>query len=204
MPRWMPPVLGLLIAALIAAAPLSWGAYRRANYRNFRVVRAGVLYRSGQLSRSAMEQVIDEQGIQTVISLRYADKPGDDPPDAAEEKYCRDRGLYYFRIRPKVWASDIADRPPPAEEGVKRFLAILDDPKFHPVLIHCFAGTHRTGAHCAIFRMEYDHWTNEQAMAELRAVGYRTLDTDADVFEYLQAYRPRWRKADSSEESENR
>ena len=59
------------------------------------------------------------------------------------------------------------------------------------VLMHCFAGIHRSGAFCAVFRMEYDGWSNERAIAELRACGYRDLDDEWDLLAYLETYRPR-------------
>ena len=42
--------------------------------------------------------------------------------------------------------------------------------------------------------MEYEHWSNEQAIAELRACGYRDLDDEWDLLGYLEQYRPRWRQ----------
>jgi tyrosine-protein phosphatase SIW14 len=82
----------------------------------------------------------------------------------------------------------------PADEGVQRFREIMDEPKNYPVLIHCFGGIHRTGAFCAIYRMEYEHWTNEQAIAEMRACGYKDLDDEWDLLGYLEQYRPRWQQ----------
>ena len=191
--RWLPLGLGMLLAVLLAAVPLGYSAHRQANLRNFRVVQEGVLYRSGQLSRAGLERVLHDYGIRTVITLRDADREGDPPPDLAEEQYCRAQGVDYHRIRPRRWWS-ADDGPAPAEKGVKEFLRIMDDPGHYPVLVHCFAGIHRTGAHCAIFRMEYHHWTNTEALAELKALGYRNLDNEEDVLGYLEQYRPRWQR----------
>jgi tyrosine-protein phosphatase SIW14 len=83
----------------------------------------------------------------------------------------------------------------PAAEGVRKFLALLDDPANHPVLVHCFAGVHRTGAYCAIYRMEYDRWSNARAIAEMCACGYRDLDDEWDLLGFLEEYQPRWKRA---------
>jgi hypothetical protein len=64
----------------------------------------------------------------------------------------------------------------------------MRNPANHPVLVHCFAGIHRTGAFCAIYRMEFDHWTNAQAIREMRNLGY--TDDHMDVQAYLENYRP--------------
>ena len=111
-------------------------------------------------------------------------------PDAAEEKFCRAMDMKYVRITPRVWEGPGGSVP--AEEGVRTFLEVMDDPKNYPVLVHCFRGVHRTGAHVAVYRMEYEHWTNAQAIAEVRAFGYVNLDDEWDVLGYLEQYRPRW------------
>jgi hypothetical protein len=80
----------------------------------------------------------------------------------------------------------------PVEEGVRKFRAVLNDERNYPVLVHCFAGIHRTGAYCAIYRMEYEHWDNVQALAEMKACGYTNLDEELDILGYLEQYRPSW------------
>src|SRR5262249_32826399 len=179
MPRFRPPILGTLIALIVIGVPLGYSHYRQVNLRNLRAVRDGVLYRSGQMTLRGLKTVIHDYGIKTVITLRDASVPDGAPPDHREESYCEAEEINYVRISPRNWWA--ADGSVPAEEGVQRFREIMDDTKNYPVLIHCFAGIHRTGAFCAIYRMEYQHWTNEQALAELRACGYRDLDDEWDL-----------------------
>ena len=194
MSRFGPFVGSLLVVALIVGAPLGYASYRKHNLRNLRVVKEGVLLRSGQLSLAGLERVIHDYGVRTVVSLRDSyDNPGTNPPDATEEKFCRNLDLKYVRIPPRQWWS--ADGPAPADQGVRAFLEVMDDPANYPVLVHCFAGVHRTGAHVAVYRMEYEHWTNAQAIAEVRAFGYVNLDDEWDVLGYLEQYRPRWKSA---------
>jgi tyrosine-protein phosphatase SIW14 len=192
MPRFVPFLLGTLIAVMLIGVPVGFAHYRRSNVRNFRVVREHVLYRSGQMSLAGLKWVEQEYGIRTVITLRDAVSPEDPPPDLAEEKYCAAAGLNYCRISPRTWWAP--DGVIPAEEGVRRFRAIMDDPNNYPVLIHCFGGIHRTGAFCAIYRMEYEHWSNERAIAEMRACGYKDLEDEWDLLDFLQQYQPSWRK----------
>lgn len=183
----------LAVAATVVGVPFAVAQYQKANLRNIRTVTPHVLYRSGQLSLAGLERVIHDHGIRTVISLRDADVPGQTPPDAAEEEFCKQRGIRHVRITPRSWWPEY-DGPPPAERGIAQFLRVLDDSANQPVLLHCFAGTHRTGAMVAIYRMEYDRWTNSEALAELRAAGYKNLDNEADVLNYLENYRARWRR----------
>ncbi len=184
-------VLGFSIVTIIAAVPPLYNQYVNRTYRNFRVVRPGVLYRSGQLTCDGLERLIHDHGIRTVIALRDSYPPGKPPPGWDEEQYCLKEELYYYRLLPKSWW--LNDGRAPADENVAQFLKIFDDPKHYPILVHCMAGTHRTGAYCAIYRMEFEHWSNADAMAELHAGGYQHLFEEEDVRGYLTQYYPRWR-----------
>jgi tyrosine-protein phosphatase SIW14 len=93
------------------------------------------------------------------------------------------------RIVPRVWGADEKGEIP-AEQGVQTFLAVMDRPENHPVLVHCFAGIHRTGTMCAIFRMEYEGWTPERAMDEMRLCGYAPEDMHYHITNYLRSYEP--------------
>jgi protein tyrosine/serine phosphatase len=193
MPQFLRYGFGFGIAALIVCVPIGYAHYRQAQVRHFRVVRDGVLYRSGQTSLAGLQQIVHDYGIRTVVTLRDAADPKDPPPDQQEEIYCEAAGIKFVRIPPRIWWA--ASGPPPAEKGIRRFRDVMDDPDNYPVLIHCFAGIHRTGAFCAVYRMEYEHWTNAEAITELSAGGYINLNTEWDVLNYLEEYQPRWRQS---------
>jgi len=177
---------GLLVVGIIVGVPVAWLNYRTGHFRNFRTVKEGVLYRSGQMSVAGLKRAIYEHGIRTVVTLRDADKPGEPAPDLAEEEFCRKEELYHYRITPRAWQA--ADGSAPARIGVAKFCDIMRDPRHYPVLLHCFAGVHRTGAYVAVYRMEFESWTNNQALAELRRLGYDNLDSEDDVRGFLQQY----------------
>jgi tyrosine-protein phosphatase SIW14 len=174
-------VVGLLLAPAVYARRLNRDS------RNFRVVRPGVLYRSGQLTLAGLRRAVYEHGIRTVVNLR----DGRTPADAAEEVYCADQEIRFIRLPPRGWA-DGPESAPPAEENVRAFREVMADPANYPVLVHCFAGTHRTGAFCAVYRMEFEQWSNACAIAEVRSGGYVNLDAERDVLGFLKHYRPSW------------
>jgi tyrosine-protein phosphatase SIW14 len=202
MPRSVQWFLGLSMAALLVGVPAWYVHYQQTNYRNFRVVRNDVLYRSGQLSLNGLKQIVQEHGIKTVITLRDAPRPGEMPPDVAEENWCLLEDINSHRFPPRIWEGPNGTAP--AEENVRRFLEIMDDPKNYPVLVHCFAGSHRTGAYCAVYRMEYEHWTNTDALDEMKEFGYDNLDSERDILGYLTRYRPRWQQSASEAAEEGR
>jgi tyrosine-protein phosphatase SIW14 len=190
MPRWLQYIFAVSIALLIVGAPLAYAKYRGNRLRNFHVVREGVLYRSGQLPLDGLARVIHDYGIKTVVTLRSGHQPGDLAPDLSEEEYCAKEEINYVRLAQLPW--EAADGSVPNEINVFKFRELMSNPENHPVLVHCLAGKHRTGAMCAVFRMEQDHWTNQQAIEEIKLYGFDTLDETLDVLGYLESYRPRW------------
>lgn len=190
MPARLRFALAATVVALIVAAPLVYSAHLSTHMRNLRVTEPGVLYRSGQLTPAGLEQVIRDHSIKTVVTLRAARQPGARSPDSWEEDMCAAKGLNHVRIVPRVWGADEAGEIP-AEQAVQEFLAVMDKKENHPVLVHCFAGIHRTGTMCAIFRMEYHGWTAERAMSEMQLYGFAPEDMHEHIAVYLRGYKPR-------------
>jgi tyrosine-protein phosphatase SIW14 len=187
-------ILGLTAACLVVAVPLAYSSHRNTNLRNIRVVQDDVLYRSGQLTPSGLEQVVQERGIKTVVTLRTSRVSGTLPPDTWEEDFCAARGLNHIRIVPRAWSPDEKGEVP-AEEAVQDFLKVMDNKANYPVLVHCFAGIHRTGTMCAIFRMEYQHWPADRAINEMQVCGFEAYDMRGRIENYLRSYQPRWQEA---------
>jgi len=186
-------VLGAAVVLLVIGVPLLYSSHRQTTVRNFRVVEDGVLYRSGQLSPDAFERIINEYHIKTVITLRTTRDPGRPYPDEWERSICEARGMKHIRIVPQVWGPDEKGEIP-AEQNVQRFLDVMADRNNHPVLVHCFAGIHRTGTMCAIFRMEHHRWSADCAIAEMQACGFDPEDMHEHIEDYLRSFNPRWKK----------
>lgn len=187
--RHLTPLLGPLLVAAGLAAPIALAARQQAQARNFRVVRPGALYRSGQMTVAGLKRALAQHGIRTVINLR----DGADDADRAEEEYCQRHGVRFVRIRPLSWDGTVGRAP--IDAGLRLFLDTARDPANHPVLVHCQAGVHRTGLYVAFYRMEVEGWGKDRALGEMIALGYDELHKHADVRGYLRSYRPQERCA---------
>ncbi|OWK36454.1 fused DSP-PTPase phosphatase/NAD kinase-like protein [Fimbriiglobus ruber] len=181
---------GGIIALAIVALPFWYKARASVTYRNFRVVDRDQLYRSGQMTPEGFDRVVSEYGIRTVISLRETKDEGGTHQDSSEDEYCRTHGMTFYRFKLADWTE--IDGRIPGNDNIEEFLKILAKPETQkPILIHCFAGIHRTGPHCAVYRMEYDGWSNADAIEEMKSMGtVRTTFAD-NLITYLTNYKPR-------------
>jgi tyrosine-protein phosphatase SIW14 len=191
--------LGCLVVLALVVSPIVLAVRQQAQTRNFRVVRPGVLYRSGQMTRQGLQRVVHDYGIKTVVSLR----DGQSATDRAEEEFCKGEELNFVRILPSRWGDDGGSVP--VESGVRRFREVMSDPKNYPVLVHCFAGIHRAGSYSAVYRMEFERWSNAQAIAEMKTCGYSNLDDELDILGFMEQYRPTWMpKVENKPEEQSR
>jgi protein tyrosine phosphatase (PTP) superfamily phosphohydrolase (DUF442 family) len=189
------------VGLMLAVAAWSYFYFRSVynHERRLRVVEAGKLYRSGQLTADGFRDAVKTLGIKTIINVQ------DDVPDPVvwrnyvdrtpvkERDVCKELGVRY------VWIAPDLVPPPAAQAGARpvaidQFREVIDNPSNHPVLIHCKAGLHRTGILCAVYRMEYQGLSRQAALRELRAHGFGDWACTGDniyVDQYVLRYQPR-------------
>ena len=124
---------------------------------NFHQVNANI-FRGGQPESGALLR-LKQLGIKTVINLR------DDDERAKEEATeAQAAGLQYFNI-------PFARYDRPSDKEIDDVLKLVNSTDNQPVFIHCHRGADRTGTVVAIFRIQHDGWTSEQAKAEANHYG---------------------------------
>lgn len=193
--RWL---MGGALAFLMVAAPTVYYRYAYAHAKRLRVVAEGKVYRSGCLTAEGFRDAVRRLGIRTILNLQ------EEAPDPAlpqtyldkstvrESEMCRALG-----VRLEFLAVDtIAPNRFPTEKpaAIAQFQKLMDDPSTYPVLIHCRAGLHRTGCLCAVYRMEYDGWSPQEALRELKAHGFGEFASNVAnhyINQYVLSYEPR-------------
>jgi tyrosine-protein phosphatase SIW14 len=131
------------------------------------------LYRGGQPSADGVAW-LKSLGVKSVINLRHYH--GD-----TEKRRVESAGLRYERI--KLESSDA-----PEPEQVARFLELVRDPSLRPLYVHCLHGVDRTGAMMAVYRMEEQGWSNQDAFAEMQYFFAHRMWRDLRAF--VKTYKP--------------
>lgn len=143
-----------------------------ADVKNFGKVNDHI-YRGGQPKEKEYRE-LSAIGIKTVIDLRE---------DA--ESYARGEaeraGLRYINL-------PLRAKTPPTIEESNQFLTLVNDQANWPVYVHCAGGRHRTGVLVAVYRMEIDGWTVEQAYREMKDFKFYSNFGYGDMKDYVFDY----------------
>ena len=157
---------------------------------NFETITEGKVYKSGVIPPNEIAHYIGKYHIKSVVDLRF---PGtadlvNNPEIPAEltaekEAVAKIPGVNYFNN-----GSDQV----PSQHNLDIFFKIMDNPKNYPVLIHCYHGIGRAEMYSALYRIEYENFTNEQARQGVRPIiKWSSFDDGTPKGEYLKAYKSR-------------
>jgi hypothetical protein len=210
-PIWLRGIFCLLLGGLFTAAPFIYYRYTYTHGKRLRVVEPGLFYRSGCMTAPGFREAIQRYGIRTILNVN--DEEPDTPlaegyfskESILESELCKEMNVKYVFLCLDLLDKRKSNLARPA--AIEQFLALMDNPENYPVLIHCRAGLHRTGCLVAVYRMEYDHWSMEQALGELKAHGfgeYASTDFNEYIAQYVVNYQPGIRNPVAGQKSEVR
>jgi len=113
-------------------------------------------------------------GIKTVIDLTDNSRQREEPAVVAA-------GMRYVNI-------PIVDKAYPGADQVAAFLKVANDPATGKFYVHCAGGRHRTGIMGAVYRFNHDHWTYDQAFAEMKNYDFYSSGGHGKQLDFIQDY----------------
>jgi len=126
------------------------------------------LYRGAQPTAEGLQE-LQKLGVRTVIDLRESN---------GNQAKMAELGLTYKHI--PMTAFRVKD------DHVVQFLRAVGGPDHAPVFVHCKRGADRTGLMCAIYRIAYQGWAKDQAIAEMTQGGFRFNHGYQNVVNYIR------------------
>lgn len=181
-----------IIAVVVLLVLVGTGKYvydRHINH-NFMTITEGKVYKSGVIPPDEIADYVKKYHIKSIVDLRFPGT-GDDvnnpevPAELTAEKeaVAKIPGVNYF--------NDGSDQVP-KQENLDKFFKIMDNKDNYPVLIHCFHGIGRAQMYSAIYRIEYEGFSNEEARSKAAfPVMFSSFDDGKPKGEYLKAYKSR-------------
>ena len=183
----------LSVAATLALAFGGWQVYHiHCQYRLETSVK-GALYQSGAMPPERMAAVAKRLGLRTVIDLRtYVNGQDSTNTTPLQDIDAEDRALAAVGVR----HIHLPTGQVPSAATVARFLAVVDRPENRPALIHCYHGIGRTELFVAVYRMEYEGWSNQRARAATRFfLPGSSFSGFSEKGRFLMTYQPRSKAA---------
>ena len=162
-------VIAVLIAvAVIAGGVIGWQNIKRHIFpRHWEVVDQGMVYRSGELSSTLVKSTWEKHNIKTVVNLIGKDEQ-DDPAHEAAATAATELGIN------RAFFPLIGDGTGAVESYVGAVKAIVESKsQNNPVVVHCAAGTYRTGGVVAAYRTLVEGWTGKAAYEEMISEGVK-------------------------------
>ncbi len=117
---------------------------------------AGNLYRGAQPSAEGFAE-LKKLGVGIVVNFR-----DEQSEQTKEQRTAEALGMRYFGIG---WNA----RKEPTDAQVAEFLNLVRANPQSKIFVHCHWGADRTGVMVATYRIAEEHWTAEQAVAEMKA-----------------------------------
>ncbi len=172
-------IAGTALIAATGVAAWSFGVRDKFVPKRFGVVIPDKVYRSGQISGRLIGPVIDRYHIGTIVDLNGFDQ--NDPDQKAEVAVSESKGVRHSTFPLKGNGTGKIERYADAVATIVR-----SEREGIPVLVHCYAGTQRTGGCLSFYRLLVRHDPPESVYQDLGRYGWDAA-TDQVLVDYINS-----------------
>jgi hypothetical protein len=157
---------------------------------NFETITEGKVYKSGVIPPDEIADYVKDNKIKSIVDLRF---PGtndlvNNPENPAELR----AEIAAVNAIPGVNYFNVGSDQVPKQNNLDAFFKVMDNKDNYPVLIHCYHGIGRAEMYSALYRIEYENFTNEAARKGVRTLlKWSSFDDGTPKGEYLKAYKSR-------------
>jgi len=154
--RKVSPVIIAILALIFSVSTASFAKTKNDKFPNVKIKNFGQMderFFRGSRPGNDDYQALAALGVKTIIDLTDNSMEYEKPAVEAA-------GLRYVNI-------PMVDKSAPSMDQINEFLKVVDDPATGKFFVHCAGGRHRTGVVGAVYRFNHDHWSLEQALAEM-------------------------------------
>jgi protein tyrosine/serine phosphatase len=177
-PRFAAAALTLLLVGGGLAAALS--ARDQLHPKRFAAVEPGFLYRSGEIAPRLIRDVLEDNGIRTVVWMLHY--------DASNESHRAEKAAIHALDVRQVNLSLRGDGTGKVERYVDAVAEVADARRRgEAVLVQCAGGARRSGAVVAVYRLLVEGVPAEEAYRELDRFGSRPV-AETPLLEYLNLH----------------
>lgn len=157
---------------------------------NFETVSPDRFYKSGVIPTDELTHYVNKHGIKTIIDLRVI---GSEDrilnPETAEQISAEQLAVAQI---PDVAYINIPSEQVPDQATVSRYLSIIDDESKYPILVHCHHGTGRAVLYSALYQIEKEGMSPEQARQNTHTItAFSNFDKQSPKGKFLLSYQPR-------------
>jgi protein tyrosine/serine phosphatase len=151
--------------AIIAVAALFWTTNVRRDVlpKRFHEVVPRQIYRSGELTPAATRRVVEAHHIKTIVDLGAHDSGS--PEDRLAQAVADELGVERIVF-------DLEGDATGDPNAYVATLRLMTDPDHQPILVHCGAGTERTGCAVILYRTIIEDVPMDAAYDEAVAAGH--------------------------------
>jgi len=157
---------------------------------NFETITDGKVYKSGVIPPDEIADYVKKYNIKSIVDLRMAGTK--DLVNNPEKTNDLTAEVDAVKKIPNTNYFNVGSDQVPEQKNLAAFFKIMDNKANYPVLIHCYHGFGRAEMYSALYRVEYENFTNEAARMGTRfIVKYSSFDDGSPKGEYLKKYKSR-------------